>query len=211
MGLSNAEVVRLRAELGYNAVQVANPYLTAFALFETVIATYVEDSGSTTSSTVVTATGGAPAVVTLTLGAIPSDNNGHSLQAGDRVWIDVDSLLEKATVRNLSGLTIDVMLALGHSGIYPVAVDGGVAMVREKLAYIRTLTDQIQSRAKAAGVKMADSDVEFHSPREMDRFLGPAGALWEQREWERRELADFIGVVYLRGVRESGGSAVTVF
>lgn len=204
MGLSNAEIVRLRAELGYNAVQVANPYLTAYALFETVIQTYVEDGGETTSSTTVIATGGDPAVTSLTLVSATGFN------AGDRVIVDVDSLEERATIRSVSGSAISVLLALGHSGTYRVAVDGGVAMVREKLGYIRALTDQIQTMAKAAGVKMADSDVEFFSPRDMNKTMGPAGALWQQREWEREELANFLGVVYLRKQRRGSASGQLV-
>lgn len=205
MGLSNAEIVRLRAELGYNAIQVANPYLTAYALFETIIQTYVEDGGETTSSTGVLATGGDPAVATLTLVSITG------FTAGDRCIVDVDSLEEKATIRSLSGSTISVLLALGHAGTYRVAVDGGVAMVREKLRYIRDLSQQIQDLAPAGGVKKAD-EVEFFSPVEMSRVLGPAGAAWEQREWEREELANFIGVVYLRGLRKGqAGSSLVVY
>lgn len=209
MGLSNAEIVRLRAELGYNAVQVANPYLTSFALFETIIQTYIEAGGDTTSSTSVTAQT-APTPVTLTLAAIPTDTSGNALTSLNQVVIDVDSALERATVQSLSGSTITVLLQLAHSGTYPVSVDGGVAMVREKLAYIRTLTAQIQSRAKAAGVAEADGDIKFHSPKDMNRVLGPAGAIWAQREWEREELANFIGVMYLRPLISGGGGGSAV-
>ena len=213
MGLSNNEIVRLRAELGYDAVQVANPYLTAYALFETIIKQYVESGGETTSSTAVTATGGDPVVVTLTLAAMPVDSDGNmSLSAGDRVIIDVDEFTEKATVRAIDTLTrtIDVMLALAHPGTYRVMVDGGVAMVREKLYYIRTLTEQIQDYAPTAGVKKAD-EVEFHSPEQMSKVLGPAFITWLQRDKERAELADFLGVAYLRAIRHpqgAGGSMV---
>jgi hypothetical protein len=202
MGLSNAEVVRLRAELGYNAVQVANPYLTTYALFETIIKTYVEDGGDTTSSTAVTASStGQPAVVTLTLAAIPT-----GLAAGDRVIIDVDTLEEKSTVRALNGSTIDVLLMFAHTGTYRVAVDGGVAMVREKLRYIRDLSDRIQKAARRAGLKSVDGEVEFFAPKDMNKVQGVAGALWEQREWERRELANFLGVRYLRAEQQSSAS-----
>jgi len=208
VGLSNNEVVRLRAELGYDAVQVANPYLTAYALFETIIKQYVEFGGETTSSTAVTATGGDPEVVTLTLAAMPVDSDGNqSLQSGDRVIVDVDSLTEKATVRAINTVTpsIDVMLALGHTGTYRVMVDGGVAMVREKLFYIRELTEQIQTYAPTGGVKKAD-EVEFHAPKDMSKVLGPAFITWEQREKERAELADFLGVAYLRAIRHPQGA-----
>jgi hypothetical protein len=209
MGISNAEIVRLRAELGYNAVQVSNPYLTSYALFETVIAQYVEAGGDTTSSTPVIAQS-SPTAIALTLASVPTDSNGNALVALDQVVIDVDSLLERVTVQSISGSVITVLLQLAHSGTYPVSVDGGVAMVREKLAYIRNLTAQIQKMMKAAGVSKTD-DVEFHKPNDMVRVLGPAGAVWEQREWERAELADFLGVVYLRGMREQGGGSVTAY
>lgn len=216
MGLSTGEVVRLRAELGYDAVQIANPYLTAYALFETVIKAYVEDGGETTSSTAVSASAtGLPVVVTLTLAAIPTDSNGaQSLSAGDRVIVDVDSLKEESTVRNMDAVakTIDVFLALAHSGTYRVMVDGGVAMVREKLGYIRDLTARIQKQAKANGVAGLD-ELKFHSPEAMSKLLGPAFVTWQQREKERAELANFLGVIYLRAVRHpqgSGGSMVMV-
>lgn len=209
MGLSNNEVVRLRAELGYDAVQVANPYLTAYSLFETIIKTYVEDGGETTSSTAVTASSsGAPIPVTLTLAAWPIDSNGQAtLARSDRVLVDVDGLLEKSTVRNANqgALTIEVLLKLAHTGTYRVMVDGGVAMVREKLGYIRDLTDRIQKQAKANGVAQID-ELKFHSPKDMAHYLGPAFLTWQQREKERAELANFLGVYYLRAARTPSGA-----
>lgn len=205
MGLSNAEIVRLRAELGYNAVQIGNPYLTAYALFETVIQTYVEAGGETTSSTAVTGTG-SPVPATLTLAAIPTDTSGDALVSGDQVIIDVDARLERATIQSLTGLDIVVSLSLTHSGTYRVMCDGGVAMVREKLSNIRKLSDQIQTMSSAAGVKKAD-EVEFFGSADLNHTIGPAGALWQQREWERKELADFIGVVYLRAMRRGNAAS----
>ena len=84
-------------------------------------------------------------------------------------------------------------------------------MVREKLRYLRDLTQQIQDMASANGVKKAD-DVEFFSAKEMNGALGPAGAIWSQRDNERRELADFLGVVYLRGQRtRTAGASLVVY
>lgn len=206
MALLDSEVRRIRAELGVNVLTVsAEPFISVTQLFEQVIQTHVTAGSSTTSSTAIVATGGDPAVAAITL----SDATGFNV--GDRVIVDVDGLQEYATARSLSGSVLSVLLSLGHSGTYPVTVEGGESLIRAKLRYIVSLTDKIQTMASAGGVKVADSDVEFFSPRESMGTLGPAGALWKQREWERKELAELLGIVYPRELMRGAGASISVY
>lgn len=205
MALLDSEIRRIRAELGINILKVtAEPYISITQLFEQVVQANVTAGSTTSSSTAVVATGGDPAAVTLTL----VDPTGFN--QGDRVIVDVDSIQEAATVRALAGSTISLLLALGHAGTYPVTVEGGESLIRAKLRKIITLEQQIDDLAPAGGIKKAD-DVEFHSPREMRTILGPSFVAWEQREFERRELAALIGIIYPRDAMRRAGSSISVY
>lgn len=200
-----SELARLKAELGINILTLgAEPYIGVTQIFEQVIQPHTTAGSVTSSSTPVTATGGGVALVTLTI----ADPTGIS--AGDSIIVDVDDLQEQATCRNLSGSTIDLLLKLGHAGTYPVVVEGGESLIREKLRFIRALTAKIQKAASAAGLKSTD-DVEFFSARDMNQILGVSGALWEQRERERRELAAVIGMDYPRDMITGGGGEMTPY
>lgn len=205
MALLDSEIRRLRAELGINILSVtAEPYISVTQLFEQVVQANVTAGATTTSSQTVTATGGAAAIVSL----VVADATGF--HAGDRIVLDVDSLQETATVRSLSGSTLSVLLALGHSGTYPVTVEGGESLIRAKLRKILALEAQIDEMAPAGAVKKSD-DVEFFSPREMRAVLGPAFIAWEQREYERRELAALIGIEYPRDLARGAGATMSVY
>lgn len=205
MSLLDSEIRRIRAELGFNVLKVtAEPYISITQIFEQVVQANVTAGAITTSSTSVTATSADPAVVALTL-ADPTGFNAY-----DRVVVDVDSLQEYATVRSLTGSSISVLLALGHTGTYPVTVEGGESLIRAKLRKIITLETQIDELAPAGAVKKSD-DVEFFSPREMRSILGPAFIAWEQRERERRELAALIGIDYPRDLARAAGSTMSVY
>ena len=206
MALLDSEIRRIRAELGVNILTVdAEPYIGVTQLFEQVIQQNVTAGAVTTSSTVVTGSG-SPAAVTLTLASATGFNSG------DRVIVDVDSLQESATAQNVTGSTVTLLLSLSHSGTYPVTVEGGESLIRAKLKYITTLTGQIQTMATAAGIKSADSgEVEFFSARDSRLKLGPVGALWEQREWEREELAELLGTIYPRKLQRDATQTASIY
>lgn len=203
MALLDAELRRVKYELGYNLVGVgAEPWIGYSALFENLIQPYLSAGASTTSTTSVSAVdeGEDPALATVTLAS------GTGFAAGARVVVDVDAFQEVATVRSISGAVATMFLSLAHSGTYPVTVEGGETIVREILARIREVAGQLDEAAGAAGVKKVD-EIEF---------FGSAGArrreeLQGLREYWREELASALGVPYLRGVRETsvgGGIAV---
>src|SRR4051812_9346081 len=97
MGLSNAEVRRIKYELGYDLLSVsAEPYISYVSLFDQIIQPYLTEGASTRSSTAVTAAD-EPTPVTLVL------VSATGFSAGERVVIDVDSRQESVTIQALSG------------------------------------------------------------------------------------------------------------
>lgn len=181
MALLTSELYRLKAELGHNLLTVgAEPYIGVAAIFSAVIQPFLEAGAVTSTSSAVTAsTTPAPASLVLT------DPTGFSL--GDRVFVDVDDLQESGTVRSLSGSTIGVLLRFGHTGTYPVTVDGGEGVVREILKNIRDVKKELATTFGEGLVKKVD-EVEFYGAGTKTRF----GVLGEQlRSW-RRELSQAV-------------------
>lgn len=158
MPLTTGELDRIRAELGYNVLNVgAEPYIGVQAIFAQVIAPYLREGLETTTSTQVTASvSGAIARL------IVADPTGLSLHS--RVAIDVDDFLEVATVRELSGPTIAVYLKKEHSGTYTVTTDGGLQIVRECLASLYKTQLLIDDLDGTGSLKKVD-EVEFYDVR----------------------------------------------
>ena len=155
MALTQAELRRLKFELGYNVVGAgAEAYISVVAVFEQVIQTYLTSGATTTSSTAVpAATSPTPVALTLT--------SAVGFNAGDRIWLDVDDRQESATIQSASPPAITVLLTKAHSGTYPVTVESGETIVRELLGKIRLVDDaQMAVGLAAGGVKKAD-EVEF--------------------------------------------------
>jgi len=199
MALLTSEIMRIRVELGYNALNVgAEPYIGTQAVFNQVIQTYMQGGASTTSSTTVTAAS-APTPVTLTLAS------ATGFTVGDRVAVDVDARYESAVIETLSGSTATVLLSSAHSGTYPVSVEGGESIVREALRAIAACKAQLTGSAlRSAGLKRAD-EVEFYADQK-----GASSRLADTRRelmaW-RDELAGVLGVVnYWRTGRGGGGA-----
>ena len=122
----------------------------------------------------------------------------------------MDGRQESATAQSLSGSSLALLLALEHTGTYPVTVEGGESIIREMLKQIRTATDKLTKAIGYSGVKKVD-EVEFFSPKEMSNTLGAFGAIWKERDMLRRELADLLGIVYLRETRGGGGASLSVY
>lgn len=197
MALTTAEVARIKAVLGYNVLTVgALPYIGHSELFDQVIVPYMQAGASTTSSTSVTAVT-TPTAVTLTIAS------ATGFTSGDRVVIDVDDLQEVATIRSLSGTSMGVVLSLGHAGTYPVTVEGGESIVREKLAELRTIETRVLGAAKTAGLKRAE-DLEWYNN-------GTFSGLLSQRMAARDELASILGVANMWRVRQGATQTVSLY
>lgn len=205
MALTSSEVNRIRYELGYGIIDIANPYITTFSLFETVIQKYLESGATTSSSTAVTAAS-SPTPVTLVVAS------ANGISAGDRLVVDVDSRQEAATIQSVSGTSVTLMLSLAHSGTYPVTVEGGESIVRNILTQLRNLTDSVGGAGGAfgkvvaqAGIKSVD-EIEFFG----DGRMGGT-SLKDIRKYQsflRDELAAALNVVNLRGSRGSTSFSV---
>lgn len=206
MALLDSEVARIKAELGYNVLDVgAEPYIGITALFSQVIQPYLSGGATTTSSTAVTAAT-TPTAATLTLASATGFAVGASLA------IDVDSLQERATVRSISGSDVVVLLTKAHSGTYPVTVEGGESIIRAILRKLQDIsgygTDAglLDDAASSAGLKRVD-EIEFFGG-------GVLGAtrlkqMLALREYWRDELASVLGIERLNAA--VGGSEMAMY
>lgn len=202
MALLDSEIARCKYELGYNLLTIAaEPYIGVARVFELVIQPNLMAGATTTSATAVTAVaaGALASPVTLTLASVTG------ISAGDRVVIDVDSRQEAATVQNVAGSTITVLLSKAHTGTYPVTVERGESIVREILGRLRDIAEKLgTSVVQQVGIKQVD-EIEFFGGnmysvrREMQRM----------QDYWRSELASALGVENLRATQN--GSAVAVY
>lgn len=202
MALTDSEVVRLKAELGYHVLTIgAVPYVGYTSLFDSVIQVYMQAGAATTSSTTVTAAT-SPTPATLTLAS------GTGFASGNRVVIDVDDRQEIVTAQNVSGASLTVLLTLAHSGTYPVTVEGGETIVREHLARLRAINEQITSASSTAGIKRVDV-IEFYGGGATGN--AQIDVLYKQRDRARDELASILGVQNMHRLRRSGGQTLSVY
>lgn len=189
--LLSSEIARLKAELGFNLLAVgAEPYIGVTRYFEQIVLPNLQNSGLTTSATPVTAVpvGQQPASVTLALA------DSLAINIYDRVIVDVDSRAEEATVQSVSGLSIVIMLVKTHgdAGAYPVAIEGGISLVRFYLGRCRRIADRIERFGARAGVKKAD-EVEFFGGAH-GRAAEPNGfrTLSDMQQYFRSELCKLL-------------------
>ncbi len=203
MALSDSEVMRIKAELGYNVLTIgALPYIGFTALFDQIIQPYMQGGASTTSSTTVTAATSATPV-TLTLAS------GTGFASGNRVVVDVDDRQEVVTAQNVSGTSLTVLLTLAHSGTYPVTVEGGETLIREQLTRLRAINAQITAAPGTAGIKRVDV-IEFYGG-------GSGGGssqidvLYKQRDRARDELASMLGIENRFRSRQGAGQTVSLY
>lgn len=201
MALLDSEIARCKYELGYNVLTVgADPYIGVARVFELVIQPNLLAGATTTSATVVTAVaaGALPSPVTLTLASV------SGISVGDRVVVDVDSRQESATVQNIVGSTITVLLAKAHTGTYSITVERGESIVREILGRLRDIADKLgTSVIQQVGIKKVD-EIEFFG----GNVYGVRREMQRMQEFWRNELASALGVCNLRaGI----GSAVAVY
>lgn len=199
MALLDSEVARIKAELGYNVLDIgAEPYIGVAAIFSQVIQPYLSGGAVTTSSTAVTAAS-SPTPVVLTLAS------ATGFAAGARVVIDVDDRQEVATIQSLSGAFATVQLSKAHSGTYPVTVDGGESIVRELLGLIRGVKAEMAQTFGTGSIKKVD-EVEFYSTG------GTAfGALGVQLSAWREELAAVLGIQSMWARKRQGAQRLAVY
>lgn len=201
MALTDAEVARCRAELGYSLLTTANPYIDdQTLLFEQVIQAYLDAGTSTTSATAVTAAS-SPTPVTLTL------TSATGFSSGARVVIDVDTRKETVTIQNLSGTSMTVQLKLAHSGTYPVALaDSGEGIVREILGQISTVRDQRSRSGGRGALKEVVGDVGWYDTKKsaFDSSTAEIDVL-------RDELAAALGVANMWRHRAGASQTLSVY
>ncbi len=204
VALLQSELRRIRHELGYNVLDAgADPYIGVTAVFDQVVLPYMQAGAVTTSTVAVAApsVAGTFAPVSLTLAS------ATGFAQFDRAIIDVDSRQEIATISSISGSVITVLLSLAHSGTYPVSVEGGESIVRDALRKITNVGASLEGGAASAGIKKAD-EVEFFGDTKSSKRTEELRGL---REYYRRELADILGVTYLRDRRRRSGGTVALY
>ena len=183
MPLTNGELDRIRAELGYNVLNVgAEPYIGIAAIFSQVIQPYMREGIDTVTTTAVTASPGG-AAVSLTLGS------AVGISVHDHIAVDVDGAFEYATVRSVAGSVVSVILSGAHAGSYPVTLDGGLQIVRECLSNIYLTRQKMRSQRGTGALKKVD-EIEFHDVRGKSAIR-----VWkEQLDFWRSELANALGL-----------------
>lgn len=198
--LLTSELARLKDECGYNNLTIsALPYTIdgVTQLFEQVVQPFMQGGTLTSCTTTVTASLN-PANVTLVLGT----NVGISV--GDRLVVDQDIPQEYTHVQTVlgDGVTITCALQNAHSGSYPVCVEGGEAIVRQKLRECILIQQRISRAGGRAGVKKVD-EIEFFAATTEQRGVVDE-LLGLQRYW-RQELCDTLGVPNLRAAAAGQG------
>jgi hypothetical protein len=197
LALLTAELDRIKAELGYNLIGVGQPYIGVTAIFEQVIQPYLSAGAATTSASSVEGDG-TPKSLTLALAT--------GFSAGARVVVDVDARQETVTVQALAGTTLTALFTKTHSGSYPVTVEGGESLVREKLGELWTAR---ATRAEAQGVgalKAITGDIEWYDSG-MSSFASSNAEINVLRD----ELAAILGVENLWNRKKSAGSRLSVY
>jgi hypothetical protein len=195
MALLTSELERCKAELGYNLIGIAQPYIDTTALFEQVIQPYLSAGATTTSATAVTpSVPPVPAAITLTLAT--------GFASGQRVVVDVDSRQETVTASLVSGTSLTALFTKVHSGTYPVTVEGGESLVREKLGELWAVRAQ---RAKAKGrgaLKAYTGEMEFYD-------TGKSAFASSSQEIDM--LRDELAVENLWNRKRAAGSRLSVY
>lgn len=202
MAFSTQELYRVKRELGYHLLTVGSlPYIGYSALFESVINTNI-DAEVATTATLATAIAASttPAPQSLTLAS------ATGFSAGARVYVDVDSRQELATIGSLTGSVISVLLGKAHAGTIPVALEGPIPIARDILRKIEDVRDEMARTFGDGAIRKVD-EVEFFDQRGRTLF----GSLGEQLMSWRDELASVLGVANgWRVARGGGGGSVAV-
>ncbi len=200
MALLDSEIARCKAELGGHLLDPSSSYGDDWSgRFETAVQPYMTAGASTTSSTsVIPEVPPVPAAITIA--------SATGFEAPARVVLDVDARQETVTIQSLSGTSLTALFTKTHSGTYPVTVEGGESIVREKLAEL--VAARVQ-RAKSKGrgaLKAYVGDMEFYDTK---------STAFQSTTYEidvlRDELAAILGVENLWRTRQAAGQRLAVY
>ncbi len=178
----------------------AEPYIEYFGTIDRIVGLYLNAGATTTSSTTVAASD-SPTQRTLTLAS------ATGFAAGATIYIDLYPQQERAFVQSVSGNSIVVSLQKAHVGTYPVTVDGGEAIIREKLGQLYDIDAKTSASINTAGLKRVD-DIEFYGGT---TATSQAKMLSQLRDMRRDELASALGVANLWRIRRSSGQCFSVY
>ena len=215
MALRNEEILRLKYELGFNITGIgAEVYITYTAIFDRAIQPYLIDVGTTSSTAVTAAPGGASTTITLAANPVSSSaTQALSFVVGSNVVVDVGPAGETAVIAAINSLAITLTLVQAHSSTYPVLLNGAEQTVRDLFTRLDAIrTEMLNVAPKTAGMQQVD-ELQFTPnikgrSKTMDKF----GALLWQRDEARRDLAGALGVPYMRDVRNRGsGGGMSVY
>ncbi len=199
MALTNSEVARIKAELGFNLMSsAAAPFANIYSYFEQIVQVYLNDGTQTTSATAVTAAS-APTPVTIVLAS------ATGFASGSRINIDCDDRLESVTIQSLSGANATVALQLAHSGVFSVQLDSGESIIREYLAQIKKTKFELGGIYGEGALKSVD-EISFYDSR-MSLFGSTAKVL----NYWRNELAQLLGTVNMFAVKRGSGGSVAIY
>lgn len=202
MALNTSELQRIKAECGFNQLNVgAEPYVSVTRYFEQIVLPNLNAGALASCATSVTAQT-VPTNTALTL------DDASEINVFDRVIVDVDDAQEEATVQSVGGNTINVRLMLAHSGTYPVSVEGGESMVRLYLRRCREVAQLIEQFGPTAGIRKVD-EIEFFGggQGQKDGFR----TLADMQQHFRRELCMLIfGVGDIRNFG-GGGQRIAAY
>ncbi len=199
MSLTNSEIARIKAELGFNLLSsAAAPFVNTYFYFEQIVQRYLTDGTSTTSATAVTAAS-APTPVTIVLAS------AAGFASGSRINIDCDDRLESVTIQSLSGANAVVALQLAHSGTYSVQLDSGESIIREYLAQIKKTKLELSGIYGEGALKKVD-EIEFYQSGS-SLFGSTAKVL----NYWRNELAQLLGTVNMFAVKRGSGGSVAIY
>jgi hypothetical protein len=215
--LLTSELQRTMFELGYSGLTLsALPY--AFdgvtQIFLQVLQPYIQQGNLTTSSTLV---GGSsnPTLTTIVVPSISSSptSGPTTMLPGDTLIVDQDIYQERSHIQTISGAgpySITCLLQNPHQGTYPVTVEGGESIVRDRLRDCISVQQQLSGIAGRLGVKKAD-EVEFFATTNKQK--GTRGELIELQSYFRDELGVVCGLENLRKRRPSasGGGVMTSY
>jgi hypothetical protein len=199
MPFTPAELWRIKAELGYNLLNVgADAYIGISQLLEQVVNNNIDSEVTTTATTSVTAST-TPTPTTITVAS------ATGLATGDRVFVDVDSRLENVTIQNLSGTSLTALFSKAHAGTYPVMLEGPITLAKEALQRIGEVKAEMGTTFGHGALKKVD-EVEFY-----DSSRTHFGSLGDQLSYWRDELASRLGVPNLWRRRSGGSGRLSVY
>lgn len=120
--------------------------------------------------------------------------------------IDVDARQETVTVQALSGTSLTALITKTHSGSYPVTVEGGESIVREKLAELFSARSRRAEDQGSGALKAVVGDVEYY-----DTGMTAFATSNAEIDILRDELAAILGVPNMWRQRQAAGQRLSVY